>query len=46
MFLLVPVETDPLTKKKSGKLGTVWPSSVGSIEIVPTLFAKVVEFYM
>ena len=46
MFVLVPAETDPLTKKRGGKWGAIWPSGAGGIEMVLALLAKVVAFHM
>ena len=46
MFVLVPAETDPPTKKRGGKYGAVWPSGADGIEIVFALLAEVVAFYM
>ena len=40
------VETNPLTKKESGKWDTVWPSGTDGIKIVFVLLAKVILFYM
>ena len=45
-FVLLPAETGPPTKKRGGKWDAVWPSDASGIEMILTLLAEVVTFYM
>lgn len=44
--MLLLVETDLPTKKKSDKWDMLWPNGANYIEIVCTLLTEIVAFYL
>lgn len=45
-FVLVPTKTDPITKEKSSKKGSVWSGGTAGVKIIFALLAEIVIHYV